>query len=33
MVNPQNGEIWMCHLAEKNGSVQGGYRPVFVFVQ
>ena len=30
MVNPQNGEIWMCHLAEKNGSVQGGYRPVFV---
>ena len=30
MTNPQCGEIWMCHLAEKNGSVQGGYRPVFV---
>lgn len=27
---PNCGEIWMCHLAEKNGSVQGGYRPVFV---
>ena len=27
---PNCGEIWMCHLEEKNGSVQGGYRPVFV---
>ena len=27
---PHCGEIWMCHLAEKQGSVQSGYRPVFV---
>lgn len=27
---PQFGEIWMCHLTERSGSVQNGYRPVFV---
>lgn len=27
---PRCGEIWMCHLNDKNGSVQGGYRPVFI---
>lgn len=24
------GEIWMCALPENNGSVQSGYRPVFI---
>ena len=27
---PKCGEIWMCNLSEKEGSVQSGYRPVFV---
>ena len=27
---PKCGEIWMCHLVEKDGSVQAGYRPVFI---
>lgn len=27
---PRYAEIWMCWLPENNGSVQGGYRPVFV---
>lgn len=27
---PHFGEIWMCHLADRSGSVQSGYRPVFV---
>lgn len=27
---PKCGEIWMCNLPEKEGSIQGGYRPVFV---
>lgn len=27
---PKCGEIWMCNLSEKDGSVQRGYRPVFV---
>ena len=26
---PRFGEIWMCHL-NQDGSVQGGYRPVFI---
>lgn len=24
------GEIWMASLPEQNGSIQGGYRPVFI---
>lgn len=27
---PKFGEIWMCNLSKKNGSIQAGYRPVFV---
>lgn len=27
---PKSNEIWMCNLVTKNGSVQSGYRPVFV---
>ena len=27
---PQCGEIWMCYLTSKDGSVQSGYRPVFI---
>ena len=27
---PRCGEIWMCNLAYKDGSVQYGYRPVFI---
>jgi len=27
---PKCGEIWMCNLVNKDGSVQTGYRPVFV---
>ncbi len=27
---PHCGEIWMCNLITKNGSVQSGYRPVFI---
>lgn len=27
---PRCGEIWMCQLSDKGGSVQYGYRPVFV---
>lgn len=29
-VHPKCGEIWMCNLAYKDGSVQNGYRPVFI---
>jgi mRNA interferase MazF len=29
-IRPRFGEIWMCHLTGKDGSVQGGYRPVFI---
>lgn len=29
-INPKCGEIWMCNLTEKEGSIQAGYRPVFV---
>ncbi len=27
---PKCGEIWMCNLPMKGGSIQGGYRPVFI---
>jgi len=27
---PKCGEIWMCNLTEKDGSIQAGYRPVFI---
>lgn len=30
MMKPQFGEIWMCNLVERSGSVQSGYRPVFI---
>lgn len=28
--NPRCGEIWMCNLEDRNGSIQRGYRPVYV---
>ena len=28
--HPKCGEIWMCNLVYKDGSVQNGYRPVFI---
>lgn len=28
--NPRCGEIWMCQLSGKDGSIQTGYRPVYV---
>lgn len=27
---PKCGEIWMCNLSGKDGSIQSGYRPVFI---
>lgn len=30
MSRPKCGEIWMCNLVGKDGSVQSGYRPVFI---
>ena len=27
---PHCGEIWMCNLTSKKGSIQNGYRPVFI---
>lgn len=27
---PRCGEIWMCNLITKDGSIQSGYRPVFI---
>ena len=27
---PRCGEIWMCNLTSKDGSIQCGYRPVFI---
>lgn len=27
---PKCGEIWMCDLTTKDGSIQNGYRPVFI---
>lgn len=29
-IRPQFGEIWMCDLSGRDGSVQSGYRPVLV---
>lgn len=29
-IYPRCGEIWMCNLIGKDGSVQNGYRPVFI---
>lgn len=29
-IRPRFGEIWMCHLTNKDGSIQSGYRPVFI---
>lgn len=29
-IRPKCGEIWMCNIPIKNGSVQYGYRPVFI---
>lgn len=29
-IRPKCGEIWMCNLSKSSGSVQGGYRPVFI---
>lgn len=26
----QHGDIWMCNLLKRSGSVQCGYRPVFI---
>ena len=28
--NPKCGEIWMCRIEKREGSVQCGYRPVFI---
>lgn len=28
--HPHCGEIWMCYLNSKDGSIQSGYRPVFI---
>jgi len=28
--HPRCGEIWLCYLNTNEGSVQGGYRPVFI---
>ncbi|MGN0594917.1 MAG: type II toxin-antitoxin system PemK/MazF family toxin [Hominimerdicola sp.] len=28
--SPHFSEIWMCNLTDKDGSVQTGYRPVFI---
>lgn len=29
-IHPHCGEIWMCNLTNKDGSIQNGYRPVFI---
>lgn len=31
VTRPKCGEIWKCDLGCNNGSIQSGYRPVFVF--
>lgn len=31
IVHPKCCEIWKCDLGENEGSIQSGYRPVFVF--
>lgn len=28
--SPKCGEVWMCNLTEKTGSIESGYRPVFI---
>lgn len=28
--SPHFSEIWMCNLTNKDGSIQNGYRPVFI---
>lgn len=28
--SPHFSEIWMCNLTNKDGSIQSGYRPVFI---
>lgn len=28
--SPKCGEVWMCELVSKNGSIQNGRRPVFI---
>ena len=30
---PKCGEIWMCNLNVKDGSIQNGYRPVFILIR
>lgn len=30
ITRPKCGEIWMCNLSAKTGSIQSGYRPVFI---
>ena len=30
VARPRCGEIWMCNLSVKEGSIQSGYRPVFI---
>lgn len=30
ITRPKCGEIWMCNLCDKEGSIQSGYRPVFI---
>lgn len=30
ITRPKCGEIWMCNLSVKDGSIQSGYRPVFI---
>ena len=30
ITRPKCGEIWMCNLSIKDGSIQSGYRPVFI---
>lgn len=27
---PKYGQIWMCHIRSEEGSIQNGYRPVFI---
>lgn len=30
VIKPKCGEIWKCNLGHNDGSVQSGYRPVFI---
>ena len=29
-ITPKFGELWLCYLPEREGSIQSGYRPVFI---